>query len=94
MGTFTGQSMEMVDTVIRRKINFICLQETQWTDEKEKELNILQFKLWYIDKVRSRNWVRIIIDNEWNKDTIYVKRSILKVKSLEDLEELFQNIPQ
>ena len=29
IGTLTGKSMEVVDTMIRRKINIMCLQETK-----------------------------------------------------------------
>lgn len=52
----------------------MCLQETKWTCEKEKELNDYGFKLWYIGKVRSRNGLGIILDKEWKKDIMNVKR--------------------
>ena len=29
IGTLTGKGMEIVDTMIRRKVNIICLQETK-----------------------------------------------------------------
>ena len=50
IGTLTGKSMEIVDVMVRRKINFMCLQETKWTSEKAKELDNSGFKLWYTGK--------------------------------------------
>ncbi|KAH1193222.1 Craniofacial development protein 2 [Glycine max] len=74
IGTLTGKSMEIVDVMVRRKINFMCLQETKWTGEKAKELDNSGFKLWYTGKIRSRNGVGIIVDKEWKKDVVDVKR--------------------
>jgi len=50
--------MEVVDTMTRmtrRRINFMCLQETKWVGKKAKELDTLGFKLWYTGKVRLIN---------------------------------------
>jgi len=58
----------------RRRINFMCLQETKWVGKKAKELDSSGFKLWYTDEVRSRNGVGIIVDKEWKKDIVDVKR--------------------
>ncbi|RZC29036.1 Craniofacial development protein 2 [Glycine soja] len=87
IGTLTGKSMEIVDVMVRRKINFMCLQETKWTGEKAKELDNSGFKLWYTGKIRSRNGVGIIVDKEWKKD-------VVDVKFWEDLEGVLQDIPQ
>ncbi|KAL5164575.1 Craniofacial development protein 2 [Glycine soja] len=74
IGTLTGKSMEIVDVMVRRKINFMCLQETKWTGEKAKELDNSGFKMWYTGKIRSRNGVGIIVDKEWKKDVVDVRR--------------------
>ncbi len=74
VGTLTGKSMEIVDTMIRRRINFMCLQETKWVGEKAKELDTSGFKLWYAGKAKSRNGVGIIVDKIWKKDIVDVKR--------------------
>ncbi|KAL5152766.1 Craniofacial development protein 2 [Glycine soja] len=74
IGTLTRKSMEIVDVMVRRKINFMCLQETKWTGEKAKELDNSGFKLWYTGKIRSRNGVGIIVDKEWKKDVVDVRR--------------------
>ncbi|KEH17767.1 TIR-NBS-LRR type disease resistance protein, putative [Medicago truncatula] len=38
-GTLMGKSMEVVDTMTRRSINFMCLQETKWVEKNAKELD-------------------------------------------------------
>ncbi|KHN16148.1 Craniofacial development protein 2, partial [Glycine soja] len=52
----------------------MCLQETKWTGEKAKELDNSGFKLWYMGKIRLRNGVGIIVDKEWKKDVVDVRR--------------------
>ena len=42
--------------------------------KKAKELDSSGFKLWYTGEVRSRNGVGIIVDKEWKKDIVDVKR--------------------
>jgi len=42
--------------------------------KKAKEFDSLGFKLWYTSQVRSRNGVGIIVDNEWQKDIVDLKR--------------------
>jgi len=74
VGTLTGKSMEEVYTMTRRRINFMCLQETKWVGKKAKEFDSSGFKLWYTGEVRSRNGVGIIVDKEWKKDIVDVKR--------------------
>lgn len=64
--------MEIVDITVRRKIDFMFLWDLV-DCEKVKELDSSKFKLWYIDKIRSRNGVRIIIYNEWKKNIVDVK---------------------
>ena len=74
IGTLTEKSMEVVDTMTRRKINIMCLQETKWVGAKARELDTSGFKLWYTGKVKNRNGVGIIVDKQWKKDVVDVKR--------------------
>lgn len=66
--TLKSKSMEIVDTTIRRRINFVRLQETKWVQEKAKELYTSGFKLWYTTKAKSKNGVDIIVDKFWTND--------------------------
>jgi hypothetical protein len=37
--------MEIVDTMTRRRINIVCLQETKWIVEKSREIEHIRYKL-------------------------------------------------
>jgi len=87
IGTLTGKSMEVVDTMTRRRINFMCLRETKWVGKKAKELDSSGFKLWYTGEARSRNRVGIIVDKEWKKDIVDVKRIGDRIISLKFVVE-------
>lgn len=64
IGALTEKSMKIVDAIVWRKINFMCLHETKLIGEKAKELDNSSFKLWYTGKVRSKNGMEIIVDKE------------------------------
>lgn len=47
------RQMELVDTMIRRRISRLCLQETRWLVEKSKRIG--KYKLWYTRKIDKKN---------------------------------------
>jgi exonuclease III len=40
-----GKLREIVDTMIRRRVNILCFQETKWKGQKTKEVEDTGFKL-------------------------------------------------
>src|SRR5450432_227439 len=46
IGTLTGKTRELVDTMIRRRISIVCLQETKWVGEKAREIEDTGYKLY------------------------------------------------
>jgi hypothetical protein len=74
VGSLTGMLRELVDTVIRRHINILCVQETKWTGQKVKEVENTGFKLWYTRKERSKNGVDILIDKSLKNGVVAVRR--------------------
>ena len=74
IGTLTGKSMEVVEVMLRRMINIMCLQETKWVGLKAKDLENSGFKLWYSGTNRTRNGVGIIVDKTLTQDVVDVKR--------------------
>jgi exonuclease III len=38
VGSLTSKLRELVDTMIRRRVNILCVQETKWTGQKAKEM--------------------------------------------------------
>ena len=49
--------MELVDTLIRRKVNIAYLQETKWVGSKAKELENNGYKIYY-SGLEKRKWHR------------------------------------
>jgi hypothetical protein len=45
VGSLTGKFREIVDTMIRRRLNILCVQETKWKRQKAKEVEDTGFKL-------------------------------------------------
>ncbi|TQD70292.1 hypothetical protein C1H46_044169 [Malus baccata] len=74
IGTLMGKSIEVVEVMVRRRINIMCLQETRWVGLKAKDLENSGFKLWYSGTNRTRNCVSIIVDKTLTQDVVDVKR--------------------
>ncbi|KAM1611225.1 hypothetical protein TB2_000020 [Malus domestica] len=66
--------MEVVEVMVRRRINIMCLQETKWVGRKAKDLENSGFKLWYSGTNRTRNGVGNIVDKTLTQDVVDVKR--------------------
>ena len=66
--------MELVDTMIRRKVNIACLQETKWVGEKAREIENIGFKFYYTGKHINKNGVGIIVDKNFKDDIVTVIR--------------------
>ncbi|KAI8547554.1 hypothetical protein RHMOL_Rhmol07G0205200 [Rhododendron molle] len=48
IGSLTGKTRELVDTMLRRRIGIACLQETKWVGEKAREIEDTGYKLYYM----------------------------------------------
>jgi hypothetical protein len=93
VGSLIGKLRELVDTVIRRHANILCVQETKWTDKKAKEVKNTCFKLWYTRKEQSRNGVGILIDKRLKNEVVAVMRQwdmIIMIKLI--FEDLVLNV--
>ena len=66
--------MEVVDVMIRRNINIMCLQLTRWVGEKTKTLSKSGYKIWYTRNDRAKNEVGIIMDKILVDEVVDVKR--------------------
>lgn len=56
--------IELVNIMVKRKINNLYLKETKWVVKKVKIIGIdLGFKLYYTGKYKIRNRIRIIVDS-------------------------------
>jgi exonuclease III len=85
VGLFTGKLREVVDTMIRRCVNILCVQETKWKGQKAKEVEDTGFKLWYIENTSTKNGVSIVLDKSFKDGVVDIKRQgdrIILVKLL------------
>ncbi|PWA87978.1 craniofacial development protein 2 [Artemisia annua] len=66
---------ELVNAVIRRKVDIACFQETKWKGSRTREGN--QYKLWYSGSATAGNGVGIVL-------ALYLKDKVVKVISISD----------
>ena len=74
VGSLTSKLRELVDAVIRRRVNILCIQETKWNGQKAKEVEGTGFKLWYTGATSGRNGVGILIDRSLKDGVVDVRR--------------------
>ena len=82
IGTLTGKGMEIVDTMIRRKVNIIRLQEAKWIGERCRKIENTWYKLYYTEKYKNRNGVGIIVDKNFKEYVVKVTRKGDRIISL------------
>jgi exonuclease III len=74
VGSLTGKLQEVVDTMIRRCVNILCVQEMRWKGQKAKEVEDTAFKLWYIGNMSTKNGVGIVLDKGLKDGVVDIKR--------------------
>jgi exonuclease III len=85
VGSLTGQLREVVDTMIRRRVNILCVQEMKWNGQKVKEAENTDFKLWYTRNTSIKNGVGIMLNKSLKDGVVDNKRQgdmIILVKLL------------
>lgn len=78
VGSMTGKGRVVVDVMIRRRIEILCVQETRWAGLSVWELGD-GFKLFYVGEKAKRNGVRIILDKERKGKVMGVKKVTAQV---------------
>jgi hypothetical protein len=64
----------VVDTMIRRRVNILCMQETKWKGQKAKEVEYTGFKLWDTGNTSTKNGVGIVLDKSLKDGVVDIKR--------------------
>jgi hypothetical protein len=85
VGSLTGKLQEVVNTMIRRRVNILYIQETKWKGQKAKEVEDTGFKLWYTGNTSIKNGVSIVLDKSLKDRVVDIKRQedrIILVKLL------------
>jgi exonuclease III len=73
-GSLPDKLRKVVDTMIRRRVNILCIQETKWKGQKAKEVEDTGFKLWYTDTTATKNGIGIVIDKSLKYGVLDIKR--------------------
>jgi hypothetical protein len=79
VGSLMGKLREIVDTMIRQRVNILCVQETKWKGQKAKEVEDTGFKLWYIGTTTNKNGVGIVLDKSLKDGVVDIKRQEDKI---------------
>jgi exonuclease III len=85
VGSLTGKLREIVDTMIRWRVNILCVQETKWKGQKAKEMEDTGFKLWYTGTTTNKNGVGVVLYKSLKDGVVDIKRQgdkIILVKLL------------
>ncbi|KAK6743228.1 hypothetical protein RB195_010468 [Necator americanus] len=72
VGTLTGRSCELADSLRKRRVDICCVQETRWKGSKSRELGD-GYKLIYHD-TSNRNGVSIILNESFRNSVTVVDR--------------------
>jgi exonuclease III len=74
IGSLMGKLREVVDSMIRWRVNILCVQEMKWKGQKAKEVEDTAFKLWYTGNTSTKNGVCIVLDKSLKDVVIDIKR--------------------
>jgi hypothetical protein len=72
--SLTGKLREVVDTMIRWRVNILYVQEMKWKGQKVKEVVDTGFKLWYIGNTSIKNGVCVVLDKSLKDGVVDIKR--------------------
>ncbi|XP_063592172.1 craniofacial development protein 2-like [Penaeus indicus] len=73
IGTMTGRSREIAETLKQRKVKILCVQEVRWRGSGVREIGE-GYKLYYSGNRTGRNGVGIIVDKELKQRVVEVQR--------------------
>lgn len=68
MGTLSEKLYELMDTMLRRKVNTMCFQETKCVGDRSSEIERSGFKIWYAGKNKHRNGVGVVVEKILKKN--------------------------
>uniref|UniRef100_W5MWR3 Endonuclease/exonuclease/phosphatase domain-containing protein n=1 Tax=Lepisosteus oculatus TaxID=7918 RepID=W5MWR3_LEPOC len=68
IGTMTGRSRELANSLKERKVDVACVQETKWAGAKSREIGE-GYKLIYHCKKTTQNGVGVVV-SQWIRDTV------------------------
>ena len=92
VGMMTGKSRELADVMERRKVDALCVQETQWKGEKAQCIGG-GCKLWYNSSNNKRNGVGIVLRKDLVDRVVEVERTSDRLILMKlEVDEILINI--
>jgi exonuclease III len=85
VGLLTGKLQDIVDTMIRRRVIILYVEEMKWKGQKAREVEDTGFKLWYTGTTTNKNGVGIVLNKSLKDGVVDIKRQgdrIILVKLL------------
>ena len=73
IGTMTGKSRELADTMTRRNIDIACIQETKWKGAKAREIGE-GYTMFFHGYNTKKNGVAIVVGEKWRDNILEVNR--------------------
>ena len=77
-----GKSSEVVDVMMRRRVDVACVQEVRWKGERAREVGE-GYKIYYVGEASGRNGVGVIVSSSMVDSVVEVKKCssrLMKVK--------------
>ena len=81
VGTMTGKGRELADVMRMRKVDILCVQETKWKGSKARSIGG-GCKIFYHGVDGRRNGIGVIVNENYVKSVLEVKRVSDRVMSL------------
>ncbi|XP_071704906.1 uncharacterized protein [Rutidosis leptorrhynchoides] len=72
VGTLTSKSRELVDTLLKSRVDILCVQETRWRGEEAVDID--DYRLWFSGSRVARNGVGIFIGPLYKDNIVGVDR--------------------
>ncbi|XP_071699131.1 uncharacterized protein [Rutidosis leptorrhynchoides] len=72
VGTLTSKSWELVDTLLKSRVDILCVQETRWRGEEAVDID--DYRLWFSGSRVARNGVGIFIGPLYKDNIVGVDR--------------------
>ncbi|XP_071728994.1 uncharacterized protein [Rutidosis leptorrhynchoides] len=80
VGTLTGKRYELLETLRKRKVDILCVQETRWKGRGVAKVK--DYKLWFSGSRVARNGIGIIIGPPYNENVVDVGRRSDRIMSI------------
>ena len=74
VGTMTGRHGEVVEMVSRRRLNFCCLQETNWKGHGARMFDKYKFFWQGCEEGMAEAGVSFLVEESWIEEILEVKR--------------------